>query len=199
MKNTILILGFLAIFNFVHSQTMGTMTDSRDNKSYNTITFDDESSGTSVTWMSQNLNYKTPESYVHPENDSLIKDIGLLYTWEGAIKACPEEWHLASDDEWNNLIDQFGGFNTAAEFLKSEEGWNASGNGNNSSGFNVFPASFRGTNGLFSFTGGGADFWTASSSNEHKAWRYYFYYGYTKVNRIEKNKDYAFSCRCVMN
>ena len=74
-----------------------------------------------------------------------------LYIWAAAMKACPTGWHLPSVEEWDILINQFGGQRMAGLALKSTSGWKDGGNGTNSSGFNVVPAGDRSSNGTFKY------------------------------------------------
>ena len=78
------------------AQSTGTFTDSRDGQTYKTFSFKNASTGTTVTWMAQNLNYKAEGSYAYDDKESNRKELGLLYTWEAAHKACPNGWHLAT-------------------------------------------------------------------------------------------------------
>ena len=95
------------------AQSTGTFTDSRDGQTYKTISFKNALTGTAVTWMAQNLNYKVPGSYAYDDKESNRKELGLLYTWEAANKACPNGWHLATDSEWSMLVTKFGGTDKA--------------------------------------------------------------------------------------
>ena len=82
------------------AQSTGTFTDSRDGgQTYKTISFKNAITGTTFTWMAQNLNYKVKGSYAYDDNEINRKELGLLYTWEAAKKACPSGWHLATDSE----------------------------------------------------------------------------------------------------
>jgi len=116
--------------------------------------------GTTVTWIAQNLNYKMQGSYAYDEKESNRKELGLLYTWEAAKKACPKGWHIATDNEWSMLMTKFGGTDNAGTSLKSTVGWDDNGNGTNRSGFNALPGGMRRPDGsrnllkVLSVTGG---------------------------------------------
>ena len=58
----------------------------------------------SQTWMTMNLSFDASDgSYCYEDDESNCEDYGRLYTWEAAQKACPEGWHLPSDEEWMAL------------------------------------------------------------------------------------------------
>ena len=60
-------------------------------------------------WMTKNWDYKTPKSWYF-ENDSVNNlKYGRLYFYSNAMAAAPPGWHLPSLDEWQELINHFGG------------------------------------------------------------------------------------------
>lgn len=182
-----------------------TFTDPRDGQSYKIITFKSAQTGTSITWMAQNLNYKTESSYAYYEQDSNRAAFGLLYTWEAAKKACPQGWHVATDEEWSMLVNQFGGAEKAARALKSTKGWQESGNGTNSSGFNALPGGQRKPGGSYINLGGLGFWWTSSPAGEKTAWGWDMHFGGHENDKPLKSKVFRFpvdvlggsSVRCV--
>jgi len=186
------------------AQSTGTFTDSRDEQTYKTFSFIDPSTGATITWMAQNLNYKAEGSYAYDDKATNRTEFGLLYTWEAAKAACPSGWHLPTDGEWSMLVTQFGGTDKAGEALKSVSGWVEDGNGANSSGFNGLPAGIRRNNG-YDVLGVMGFWWTSTPSDkEGKAWGWNISYGgpgdkplKTKAFRFEGPVSYAKSVRCV--
>ena len=159
------------------AQSTGTFTDSRDGQTYKAISFKETLTGKTVTWMAQNLNYKVEGSYAYNGIESNRKELGLLYTWEAAKKACPSGWHLATDSEWAMLVNQFGGTDKAGEALKSLKGWNEEGNGTNSSGFDALAGGHRRPDGSYLTQGVLGVFWTSLPNTVGKAWAWNFHYG----------------------
>lgn len=60
------------------SSTLGTMVDSRDGKTYKTVTL--EFDGVSQTWMAENLNYVTEKSSCFRDDSSYCSVYGRLYS-----------------------------------------------------------------------------------------------------------------------
>lgn len=62
------LITLLAILFFAQAaiaQSTGTFTDSRDGQTYKTISYTNDLTGVTVTWMAQNLNYKVQGSYAY--------------------------------------------------------------------------------------------------------------------------------------
>ena len=77
MKNSILLFIFLIISSITYSQTIGTMTDSRDGEIYETVTYN--INGKQITWMAQNLRYETEGASAYDNVSGYKKKLGLLY------------------------------------------------------------------------------------------------------------------------
>lgn len=75
----------------------GTISDTRDNQVYKVIEINN------TWWMAENLNFNT-ENSVYYNGDSLnYHEYGKLYSYVEVLNACPDGWHLATDEEWKNL------------------------------------------------------------------------------------------------
>ncbi len=184
-----------------------TMTDPRDGQTYNIITIG------SQTWMAENLNFETEDSYCY-DNDNLICDkYGRLYKWDTALTICPPGWHLPSDDEWKLIegtVDSHYGVGDpewdkednrgydAGYQLRSQFGWsNVNHRGIDAFGFTVLPGGYL-------FLGGDsfreifnqACFWTSSGDNYHLPWIRRFSAGQT-ISRTEEIPSMGYSVRCV--
>lgn len=99
----------------------GSFTDSRDGKTYKLTEI-----GTQ-TWMAENLTFADSN----------------FYSYDDAIKVCPEGFHLPAWKEFQTLVDYVGGFNLASKKLKSTSGWPVGEygdwNGTDDYGFNAKP------------------------------------------------------------
>lgn len=132
--------------------TGNVLYDSRDGHTYKTVTI-----GTQ-TWMAQNLNYKTSESYCFDDASANCALYGRLYSWSSAKSACPAGWHLPSIDEFEVLEEQVGGSGIAGKVLKSKAEWN----GTDDYGFDALPVGYRRANGEYSKAGTFTNFWSST-------------------------------------
>lgn len=172
-------------------EAMGSMTDPRDGKTYQTIAI-----GTQV-WMAENLNYKTSSgSWAYDNEPSNAATYGRLYNWKTALKVCPDGWHLPFDEEWDILAKKYGE-DVAGKALKSTTGWENNGNGSNRSGFNAKPAGYRSSDGSFYAIGEVGYFWSSSEGSEGYAWERLLNDYNSKVGRGRSNKKGGNSCRCL--
>ena len=196
----------------------GWMVDPRDKQLYRVVTIGEQ------TWMAENLNYKTENSWCgggSGENEGDCTKYGRLYTWAAAVGksedecgygktcgfsgkvrgVCPEGWHLPDTTEWNKLFTAVGGNSTAGKKLRSQTGWKdyngTSGNGTDAYGFSAFPAGNRNGNGNFSYEGGLAGFWSATEYSGDFAYYMPLYYYYENAPLDYNIKNYAYSVRCL--
>ena len=127
----------------------GTFIDERDGQVYKYTTIGNQ------VWMAENLRYKIKEDTdADPSNDfrseCFFSDdscsvMGLVYNWNAAKGACPREWHLPSEKEWNILVGRMGGDVEANYRLRATSGWkelnrNENLNGSDDCGFMLLPS-----------------------------------------------------------
>lgn len=138
------------------SSLFGVMKDARDGQTYKTVRINDQ------TWMAENLNFKTDSGSWCYNNDPANCGIyGRLYTYDQAVKVCPEGWHLPSMDEWHLLINHYGGMENAGHKLKCSKpgAWFHCGDGTNESGFSALPGGGGNTRESFHAKKAAAIFW----------------------------------------
>lgn len=166
------------------------LVDIRDNRNYMTTKI-----GTQL-WMAENLNFNNFEgSFCHGDDLDTCEVYGRLYDWSAATHACPSGWRLPTDSDWNLLTDYLGA--NPGYKLKSNYGWTNNNNGDNSSGFNALPSSYKTEYGEYMALGGYAYFWTETENEQDKAWSRLISYDRTTVERNFFNKKNAFAVRCL--
>ena len=174
--------------------TKNYLVDPRDGQTYETVEI-----GTQ-TWMAENLNYQSANSWWY-DNSSANGDVyGRLYTWDAATIACPEGWHLPSDAEWTVLTDYLGGEDVAGGKMKEEgyEHWNEPNTGaTNRSGFTALPGGYRYSDGSFYGLGGNGYWWSSTETSGAGAWIRYLSFNDAQVGRYDSNKTSGFSVRCL--
>lgn len=197
---------FLTIYYPTQAQTKGSFVDVRDDQTYETVTYaitgskkvisdlDEyqtylekepvsyeisltDSMPSSMTWMAQSLSFEMEESKCKYDSGENCKLYGRLYTWKAAQNACPDGWHLPSDDEWYLLAYFYGGVSSAGEHLKSTEL-----NGTNKSLFNVKRPSI---------------FWSSSELDADAALDWKVNFRWVKLQRWKGGKKAYNSVRCV--
>lgn len=160
-------------------------------------------------WMAENLAYDVGNgcsAYNNDENN--VATYGRLYTWEAAKKACPDDWHLPTDNEWKQLEMAIGmsqseandtlsrGTNIGTK-LKATSGWNSNGNGTDDFGFSALAGSYGASANYFGYIGNSGYWWSATEGNYDDAWLRSMSYGSSGVNRYSSGVGARFSARCV--
>ena len=139
----------------VYDATAKTLKDLRDDKTYKTVTI-----GTQ-TWMAENLNYETGNSYCYGDDASYCSKYGRLYTWSAAMDSvgtwttngkgcgykktcsptypvrgvCPSGWHLPSKTEFETLFSAVDGVQDESYTTR----WNGAGTAlKSTSGWNEY-------------------------------------------------------------
>ncbi|MFH2047665.1 MAG: FISUMP domain-containing protein [Pseudomonadota bacterium] len=136
-------------------------------------------------WLAENLSTETEHSWCYDNDSKNCEEYGRLYTWDAAIKACPEGWHLPTDKDWNDLIIYLGGEEIAGGTLKSSP-----------SGLNLKLSGFRNhKDGSFNFLRQSGNYWSSSESNSEKAWFRALNYKNAFISRFDADKKAGFSVR----
>ena len=169
---------------------MGTMKDSRDGKTYKTVTIG------SQTWMAENLNYDYKvdgDSYGNYCNTDNCSTYGRYYTWDVALEVCPKGWHLPDTTEWNALYKAIGNDPYAMQ-AKGYEKWE---NATNASGFTALPACYYHLGfGSFADVGSGAEFWSATKDDSNTAYNWFLNVGDAGIFNY-RSENFGYSVRCV--
>ena len=160
------------------------ITDTRDNQSYPVVIIGKQ------VWLGKNLNYNTNNSWCYLELPQACQRVGRLYTWEAAKNACPEGWHLPTDDEVQNLLKFYDGDGNKAYQALIEGG---------SSNFNALLGGYRSTDGSFLFLGALGLYWSATEADGGDAYYYYFFGDDQRLFRLDDGQGFGFSVRCLQN
>lgn len=197
-----------------------TFTDVRDSRKYHYTSI------AGLDWMSQNLAYcgygKAYKSTKDSGYDAMTDIYGMYYTWDEAMKACPEGWRLPTEDDWtamcqtvsDDTLTPYATYSGIAGKLMS----NARLNGDKlweyftimninptATFFNALPCGFANIAGdyyLFDSTDSYASFWTASEFDEEQAWCRYIANNGDYADILAQplyKKDVAMPIRCVRN
>ena len=81
-------------------------------------------------WMAENMNADEDGSVCYKDSTKYCDMYGRLYSWDAAMKVCPEDWRLPDTTDWSILFESVGGKATAATHLKATSGWTQNGDGN---------------------------------------------------------------------
>lgn len=173
----------------------GTLTDSRDGKSYKTVVIGGK------TWMAENLNFATDSSFCYDDIPANCTKYGRLYQEFDAEEACPEGWALPTENDFWDLTnaakDEFGDNNGS---LRAVDEWENTIFGDNvtatnASGFSALPAGYRAKTGECDGEGTKAYFWGVSNNTLTYPWILSNQYD---LDRDSGRKGYfAYSIRCV--
>ncbi len=182
------------IFYCSYAQETGSFTDARDGKVYKTVKIDDQ------VWMAENLAFKAESGCMVYDN---IKDYvnthGYLYTWQTAMEACPDGWHLPSMQDWWFLSNFLGGDDQSGGKLKqrgttSWKGPNTA--ATNSSGFTALPSGRAGDTNM-EFIGVKTFFWTNVDDDDVTSWCGELSSSTGALSLYPVDKSDGYSVRCI--
>ena len=161
----------------------GTLTDSRDGQEYKTVTIGNQ------TWMAENLRYEIPRDTADtvdvfcPQDPDTLALVGCYYTWNAAMKACPEGWQLPNQSNWKTLVNQIS-WTAPWGILETVCNTNSltynSIQGNDVYGLNIIPSGTCNSITKKIIFGGSAEFWTSTALNE-------FFHGIAVFSFINDN------------
>jgi len=225
------------------------LTDTRDGNTYQTVQIGEQCWMTQdLAWLpavspASSGSITDPHYYVYGYQGTDVTEAkatnnyqtyGALYNWpammngqdssssvpSGVQGACPDGWHLPSDEEWKMLEgaadSQYGypdpewdglswrGSDVSDNLRETGTShWLAPNSGaTNSSGFTSFPGGYHTNNGSFSNLSYIGFYWTTTEviGNSDNAWFRYLQYNETGSLRSNNyDKSYALSVRCILN
>ncbi len=176
--------------------------------------------GVSIPNVTDSIPWRTLTSpaYCWYDNDITNKDkYGALYNWYAAKseKLCPTGWHEPTDTDYNTLemtlgiplaeIEIWGWQGTdQGTQMKSKSGWDAGGNGTNTSGFNALPGGYRqGLHGTFYGKGILTYFWSSTddaiNGKPTVAWYRRLDGANNRIYKATTDKTGGKYIRCVQN
>jgi uncharacterized protein (TIGR02145 family) len=139
-------------------------------------------------WMAKNYDLPMPNSFYYERDSVNNVEEGRMYFFSSAMAACPKGFHLATDEEWQTMVNFLGGDSLAkVKLMKGGE-----------TGMNLTLSGYRSANSandLFGKKGEIGFYWTSTVKAEQVA------YGRTidKSSNLIESKGYrranAFSVR----
>jgi len=187
----------------VQTASAGTFTDTRDGKVYKTTKIGEQ------VWFAENLNYEAEDSKCYDNKPANCKIYGKLYDWKTAMKACPNGWHLPSNEEWKVLTRAVGGKKIAGKYLKATGGWRDAyggkpGNGTDNFGFSALPGGVGTSDNHFG-NGGNFGFWWSATNQYYEGGAYAYKMWIQYESESARNDDETadkttlYSVRCLQN
>ena len=142
-----------------------------DGNPYPTVTIN------GITWLARNL-YDVPESVPYMKCPVMDSVFGSYLSWEEAVLACPDGWHLPDNEEFDSLKDEFTGNLMADAIFRGKNLWEYYPDLpiTNESGFNAIPTGYLDSSADNSFNGFEeyAMWWTADEEYGLGCFRYIF-------------------------
>jgi len=210
------LIGALFLLNVIGAE--GQVVKDADGNIYLTVNIGKQ------TWMAENLkttrfndgvpiplvkdvdawkSLKSP-GYCFYNNEEKNKDVyGALYNWYAVNtgRLCPKGFHVASDDEWQVMIDFLGDPMTAGNKLKEKgvDHWkNFLSQATNDYDFTALPGGMRYFTGDFPLFGEAyAIWWTSTNYSEWQAVNRGLHDSSSRTFKASDNKRSGFSVRCV--
>ncbi len=143
-------------------------------------------------------------------NEEVVEAYGKLYNWyavDDSRGLCPDGWVVPSDDNWQTMVDNLGGWDVAGGTIKSTRTepdlhprWNHPNEAaSNKSGFSGLPAAPRGVYGYYALVGLSSYWWSSSEYPLYYAWYRGLFYDNSYVDRGYDFKRVGRSVRCLKN
>ena len=170
----VLVLGYFSS-NAQNSNSDKILEDTRDGNQYEIIKIQN------LWWMNENLNYSMSDAYCYNNISTNCETHGRLYSFDDALEACPADWRLPSEKEFEQLMRFIEG-----KKWDGHRKFNISGNwedwkkGNNKAGLKIFPSGLKHKK-KFKTLGESANFWVFQPDKVREA-------SHIHINLEEKNE-----------
>ncbi len=145
----------------------------------------------------------TTAAYSAYFNNTSYKGYGCLYNWyaiSDSRNLAPVGWHVATDADWQTLVDYLGGENVAGGKLKvtGTGYWLAPNIGaTNTNGFSAFPSGCRNNRATFLYLNNYSFWWSSTSSTINEAFARVITSDAAQIARSSFDKKSGFTVRCV--
>ena len=225
------------------TKAYGKLVDNRDGKIYRTIEIGNQTwMAENLNYADEdNFPSMKDKNWCYKDEPDSCEKYGRLYTWSAAIDSiylssqgeicgygekfcnasnekqgiCPEQWHLPSLEEWEEMFDYVGGISVASKILRSKSAWLSDKNGTDDYGFSVVPSGTNDVTGgvnkdpnkrYFTSMKHSAFFWTSSdvdksdydTRNRTVTYGVLFYFDYEYAYVSDSyNKAAGRSVRCI--
>ncbi|MFZ2898852.1 MAG: FISUMP domain-containing protein [Saprospiraceae bacterium] len=167
------------------AKLLDTYIDQRDGKRYPAVKTGGQ------TWLQRNLAYQTDGAVCYGDKPLMCENLGALYTWEAAMRACPNGWRLPDTKDWDALANAWGGYDNKKTYEAMIYG--------GQSFFQTQLSGKQAPDGAFSGMHEEGWFWTSSASGTKEAIAIVFSKAQNPIKKIPADKKTKLSCRCVKN
>ncbi len=135
-------------------------------------------------------------------NDNIEQGFGKLYTWYAAMDVrgvCPDQYHVATLEDWSELIEYMGGPMHAGEALKIKDNnsWNYVNFEIPDHGFDALPARMRPVGESFCILEPCAFWWINDASMTTESMSLHINASSTMIDSKTESKKSGLSIRCV--
>ena len=181
-----IIMVFVITLGKVNAQTNDTYKDVRDGKTYKTVKIGDQ------VWFAENLAYNA-ESGCWAYNDKVYNEnaFGFLYNQKTAINVCPDGWRLPSKEDFETLLNNFGG----------AENWNYKNYialvSDEASGFSAYFGGLLDASGNYDGIGRSGYFLSSSQDDLENIWYLNVNSHFESAGMDIYKKNMGFSVRCI--
>ena len=163
-----------------------TIVDTRDDQRYEWVRIG------KLWWMTRNMNFKVSEfaSWCYDDSPTNCNYLGRLYTWDKATLACPADWRLPTDREWDELAANLGGDKAGIQM-------HAAKGAKDKTLFKARAAGFRDPDGEYLGSEAFAIWWTATETDNASAYTRSLDFSAPGLGSDLALKSNGYSVRCV--